>query len=167
MKEVDGKEVYSSGQFAQKVGVDRRTVQRWDTSGVLPAKRTMSGHRYYTDEDVRLVLNQEDVPPRERINIIYTRVSSSGQKSDLAHQTEFLRTFCNARGVVISSVLEDVGSGLNYKRKKWNQLLWDVMDRKIDTIYIIHKDRFVRFGYEWFASMCKHFGSKIFVVENE
>lgn len=149
------------------IGVDRRTVQRWDKEGILPAKRKMSGHRYYTDEDVRKVLNKAEENTVQRKNVIYARVSSAGQKNDLAHQTDFLREFCNARGVVIENVIEDVGSGLNYKRKNWNKLLYDVMDRKIETIYITHKDRFVRFGYDWFASMCEHFGSKIFVVQNE
>lgn len=149
------------------IGVDRRTVQRWDKEGILPAKRKMSGHRYYTDEDVRKVLNRAEENTVQRKNVIYARVSSAGQKNDLVRQTDFLREFCNARGVVIENVIEDVGSGLNYKRKNWNKLLYDVMDRKIETIYITHKDRFVRFGYDWFASMCEHFGSKIFVVQNE
>ncbi len=156
------KKVYSSGEFAAKIGVDRRTVQRWDSNGTLPAKRKISGHRYYTDEDVRKVLNKAEEPVLKRKNVIYARVSSAGQKNDLKHQTEFLREFCNARGVVISEVLEDIGSGLNDKRKNWNRLLYDVMDKKIGTIYIAHKDRFVRFGFDWFASMCEHFGSEIF-----
>lgn len=161
------RKVYSSGEFAKLIGVDRRTVQRWDRDGILPAKRKMSGHRFYTDEDVRKVLNKQEEPVLNRQNFIYSRVSSAGQKNDLAHQTEFLREFCNARGIVISEVLEDVGSGLNYKRKNWNRLLYGVMDKKVGTIYITHKDRFVRFGYDWFASMCEHFGSEIFVVQNE
>lgn len=161
------KKVYSSGEFAKLIGVDRRTVQRWDSEGILPAKRKMSGHRYYTDEDVRKVLKKAEEPASLRQNIIYARVSSSSQKKDLNSQEEFLRQFCNARGVVISEVVDDIGSGLNYKRKNWNSLLFEVMDKKIGTIYITHKDRFVRFGFDWFESMCRRFGTEIFVVQNE
>ena len=62
--------------------------------------------------------------------------------------------------------LSDIGSGLNYNRLKWNQLLQDVEDRKIDKIYVTYKDRFVRFGFDWFANFCKRHGSEIVVVNN-
>ncbi len=40
----------------------------------------------------------------------------------------------------------EVGSGLNYNRKKWNKLLEEVMEHKIKTILILSKDRWIRFG---------------------
>lgn len=39
-------------------------------------------------------------------------------------------------------------SGLNCNRKKWNQLLDEVMEQKIKTIIVTYKDRFIRFGYD-------------------
>jgi predicted site-specific integrase-resolvase len=48
--------------------------------------------------------------------VIYGRVSSAGQKEDLANQLSFLRDFANARGLILDEVLTDIGSGLNYKR---------------------------------------------------
>ena len=62
---------------------------------------------------------------------------------------------------------EDYGSGLNYNRKKWNQLLDEVMEQKIKTIIVTHKDRFVRFGYDWFEKFCMKFNTNIVVVNNE
>ncbi|MCQ6275903.1 recombinase family protein [Bacillus sp. V3B] len=50
--------------------------------------------------------------------IIYARVSNQGQKDDLVNQVEFLKQFANARGIIVDEVLTDIGSGLNYKRKK-------------------------------------------------
>ena len=41
------------------------------------------------------------------------------------------------------------------------------MERRIGTIVIAHKDRFVRFGYDWFESFCRKFGTEIIVVNNE
>lgn len=63
---------------------------------------------------------------------------------------DFLKQFCNAKGIIVNQCIEDVGSGLNYNRKKWNQLLDDIMENRIKTIVITNKDRFVRFGYDWF-----------------
>ena len=32
------------------------------------------------------------------------------------------------------------------------QLLKEVMDNQVDTIFITYKDRFIRFGYDWFEN---------------
>ena len=39
---------FSIGQAAKVLAVSVRTLRRWDESGRLPARRTDSGHRYYT-----------------------------------------------------------------------------------------------------------------------
>lgn len=64
-------------------------------------------------------------------------------------------------------LLQDIGSGLNYNRKKWNKLIDEVMQNKIDTIVVTHKDRFIRFGYDWFERFLSKFDTKIIVVNNE
>ena len=78
-----------------------------------------------------------------------------------------MRQFCNAKGIIIDQCIEDYGSGLNYNRKKWNELLNEVMEQKIKTIIVTHKDRFIRFGYDWFEKFCMKFNTSIVVVNNE
>ncbi len=41
------------------------------------------------------------------------------------------------------------------------------MENKIDSIMITHKDRFIRFGYEWFERFLGKCNVKIIVVNNE
>ncbi len=41
------------------------------------------------------------------------------------------------------------------------------MEQKIKTIVVTHKDRFVRFGYDWFEKFCAKFSTTIVVVNNE
>jgi putative resolvase len=41
------------------------------------------------------------------------------------------------------------------------------MDNKIETIFIAHKDRFIRFGFDWFQQLCEKFGTKIIIAHNE
>ena len=36
----------------------------------------------------------------------------------------------------------------------------------MDTIYITYKDRFVRFGYDWFEQLCLKFNTKIVILNN-
>lgn len=143
-----------------------KTLQRWDRDGILKAHRTPTDRRYYTyDQYLQFkgIQTENDV----RDVVIYARVSTRNQKDDLHNQVEFLKQFCNAKGVIVNQCIEEFGSGLNYNRKKWNRLLEEVMENKIKTIVISNKDRFVRFGYDWFERFCEKFNTKIIVVNNE
>ena len=99
--------------------------------------------------------------------VIYTRVSTSNQKDDLKNQVEFLRQYANAKGIIVDTVIEDYGSGLNYNRKQWNKLIDECMTNEIGTIIITHKDRFIRFGFDWFEKFLNKFGVKFIIVNNE
>ena len=80
---------------------------------------------------------------------------------------EFLRQYANAKGIIVDEVMEEYGSGLNYNRKKWNKLIDRCMTNEIGTIIITHKDRFIRFGYDWFERFLAKFNVEIIVVNNE
>ena len=84
--------------------------------------------------------------------IIYARVSNNNQKDDLQNQIKFLRDYANAKGYIVSEVITDIGSGLNYQRKGFNSILYS---NKKQKILISYKDRFVRFGFEWFDEFLK------------
>ena len=148
------------------LNVTVKTLQNWDYQGKLKAYRNkVTNRRYYTEEQINNFLGK-----RDRISnkiVIYSRVSTNSQKHDLENQVEFLKQYANARGYIVDEIITDIGSGLNYKRKKWNQLIEDVMLKKISKIIISHKDRFIRFGYEWFESLCKKYGCEIEIVNNE
>uniref|UniRef100_UPI000AC46A32 IS607 family transposase n=1 Tax=Clostridium sp. ATCC 25772 TaxID=1676991 RepID=UPI000AC46A32 len=77
------------------------------------------------------------------------------------------KNFANVKGIIVDDVISDIGSGLNYNRKKWNKLLDECMENKIDSILITHKDRFIRFGYNWFERFLVKFDVKIIVVNNK
>ena len=50
-------------------------------------------------------------------------VIQENQKDDLLNQVAFLRQFCNAKGIIVDQCIEDYGSGLNYNRKKVEQII--------------------------------------------
>lgn len=157
---------YKIHEVAKKLGVTVKTLQRWDNSGVFKARRTPTNHRYYTDEDI-LKYQGLSLDKPKRKTVAYARVSSHGRKSDLKHQIKFIRDFVNARGEILDEIIEDIGGGLNYTRPKWNELLQAVMRGNIDKIYITYKDRFVRFGFDWFESLCNQYQTEIIVLNNE
>lgn len=157
--------MYKIHEMAQKLGVSIKTLQRWDNSGKLKAKRTPSGHRYYTEDQYLSYIGIEPDEPYRK-HVAYARVSSRGQKDDLKNQINFIKNYTNHHGIVIDEYIEDIGSGLNYNRVKWNDLLHSVMHDEIDSIYITYKDRFIRFGYEWFERLCNEHNTKIVVLND-
>ena len=157
---------YKPKDFAELLGVSVKTLQRWDREGILKANRTPTDRRYYTYDQYLQFKGIQTENDRRDI-VIYARVSTKNQKEDLQNQVEFLKQFCNAKGIIVNQCIEDFGSGLNYNRKKWNKLLEEVMENKIKMIVISSKDRFIRFGYDWFEKFCEKFHTKIMIVNNE
>ncbi|EOU1635271.1 IS607 family transposase [Clostridium perfringens] len=157
---------YKPKEFAELLNISIITLQRWDNDGKLKAFRTTTNRRYYTYEQYLEYTGIHKETDSRKI-VIYTRVSTSNQKDDLKNQVEFLRQYANAKGIIVDEVIEDYGSGLNYNRKKWNRLIDSCMTNEISTIIITHKDRFIRFGYDWFESFLAKFTVEIIVVNNE
>ena len=79
---------YSIHEFSKIIGVSAQTLRNWDANGKLhPHHTTVSGYRYYSDEQLNQVIN---VKPKNRITIGYCRVSSHKQKDDLERQIEII-----------------------------------------------------------------------------
>ena len=99
--------------------------------------------------------------------MVYYRVSSASQKDDRKSQRPALETFCAARGLAIDEGLYDIGSGLNYKRKNFIKLMNLIESGEVSTVIIAHKDRLVRFGFEWFQSFGERHGTQLIVMNQE
>ena len=155
--------IYKIHEMAEKLGVSIKTLQRWDVIGKLKAKRTLGNHRYYTEDQYDDYMGIAYKQPHRKV-IAYARVSSGCRKEDLKHQISLICTFANARGVIIDEYFEDIGSGLDYNRTKWNELLQSVMNNEVQTIYLTYKDRFIRFGFEWFEHLCHQHQTEIVVL---
>ena len=157
---------YKPKEFAELLNVTVKTLQRWDREKTLVANRTPTNRRYYTyDQYLQFKGIGKDADFRKIV--IYTRVSTRNQTDALENQVDFLQTYVNAKGLIADEIIRDYGSGLNYNRKKWNQLLGEVMENKVKMILVSHKDRFVRFGFDWFEKFCNKFNVEIVVVKNE
>lgn len=51
---------YKPSEFSKMVGVSVKTLQRWDRDGVLKAYRSPTNRRYYTDEQIKNVMKNND-----------------------------------------------------------------------------------------------------------
>lgn len=177
---------YSISEFADMVGYHLRTLQILDNKGIFKAKRTASNHRYYTDEDYYLFLEQIAKIPfdkdkievlkefevkheseKEKLILTYSRVSSHSQKQDLVSQQNFIENYVVSKGLCVNENLSDIGSGLNYERKNFLKILDLVEQNKVNKIIVAHKDRFVRFGFDYFEKFCQKHGAEIMVINLE
>ena len=87
---------YSIHEFSKIIGVSAQTLRNWDANGKLhPHHTTVSGYRYYSDEQLNQVIN---VKPKNRITIGYCRISNHKQKDDLERQIENMKLYLTAQG---------------------------------------------------------------------
>jgi putative resolvase len=113
---------------------------------MLKAHRSPTNRRYYTHDQYlayRGLLAQE----QGRV-IVYARVSSAGQKPDLAHQVAALHAYCDTHAIEPDEWIEETGSGLNYQRKRFNQIMEQIELGQVRQFIIAQKDRLVRLGFE-------------------
>jgi putative resolvase len=67
-----------------------------------------------------------------------------------------LESFSAANGWQFETI-QDLGSGLNYKKKELTKLLKRIMSGEVGRLVITHKDRLLRFGSELVFAMCEEF----------
>jgi putative resolvase len=156
---------YSPKEFGKLIGKSVNTLQKWDRKGILSAYRSPTNRRYYTHE--QYLQYRGLISSEQGKTIAYARVSSPSQKKDLATQKEALRAYCLEQGIKVDQWVEDVGSALNYKRKGFNQIIEDIELGHVKRLIIGSEDRFVRFGYDWFAAFCERHGTEMTVINGE
>lgn len=158
--------MYNITQFSKLIGYSVKTLQRWDREGILkPETRTKTNRRLYTDNQLKEINNNLIIP--KKINIIYCRVSSANQRTDLNSQKNYLVDFTKNMGLPIDEIYTDIGSGMNFKRKNFLRLIKEINQGKIKSITIAHKDRLCRFGFELIEFLCDENDTKINIINDD
>ncbi|MCL0082194.1 IS607 family transposase [Dehalococcoidia bacterium] len=157
---------YTVTEFSKIIGISVSTLQRWDRQKRLVPGRTPTNRRIYTDEHLRQatgILNQS----KKRKVVVYARVSSKAQRSDLSNQRKMLEEFCAASGLVVEEWIEEIGGGLNFNRPRFTYLIDAIIAGNVETLVIAHKDRLCRFGFELIEHLCKTHGCNLLVMNME
>ena len=157
--------MYSPKEFGELVGKSVITLQKWDRKGILVAHRSPTNRRYYTHDQY---LEYRGMKAKEQgITIAYTRVSGAAQKPDLANQMKALEVYCEQHSIRVDEWMQDIGSGLNYKRKQFNRLMEMVELGQVRRLVIAHRDRLVRFGYGYFEAFCERHNTELVIIEGD
>ena len=145
---------------ASKLGVSTKTLERWLEAGKIEGIFTQGGQRRYNLDSVIPV--RPGNPGDERATLLYARVSSRSQKTDLEQQVNFLKS-----RYPDAETITDIGSGLNFKRKGLQTLLDRVLSNTVKTVVIAHKDRLCRFGFDIIAWICTRQQAEILVLDQK
>ena len=95
---------------------------------------------------------------------LYARVASADQKNDLDRQLARLTEFAVGQKLPVVDAVKEVGSGLNGHRKGMMRLL---SNPAAQTIVVEHRDRLMRFGFEYVEAALAAQGRRIVVIEPE
>jgi putative resolvase len=139
--------------WAKQQGISYTTAWRMWKSGRLPvpAEQLQTG----------TVIVHAEAPKAAGV-ALYARVSSADQKTDLDRQLARLTEFAVSNKFLIVDAVKEVGSGMNGHRRGLLRLL---RDPKAQTILVEHRDRLMRFGFEYVESTLAAQGRSIVVVE--
>ncbi len=144
--------------------INATTLMKWKNSGLINFKRFSSKKILYDIDSFEETYNAKDT----RMNVIYARVSNTKQSDDLNRQIDVISNYMMSHGIKPDKVYKEIASGMNENRKELNLLIHDIIQRKINTIYISYKDRLTRFGFDYLKNIFALYNTRIEVLnEND
>lgn len=150
-----------TSQACKYLGVARHTLYKMIEDG-MPAHRSIGGHYMFDQEEMDQYIGKAPALP-ERMAVGYCRVSTKKRKDDLERQADVVEIYMQKQGWKYQ-IIEDTGSGMNYKKPGLLKLIDLLLDRKISYIVITHKDRLLRFGFELIEYIAKKMDTEIVVL---
>jgi len=157
----------SAAKIKETFSVSNGTLNGWANAGRVNCRRMPGGKRLFSERDIHRMFGEpetecaaNDEGPNliEKQNICYARVSSQHQKHDLKRQIEFLQT-----AYPDYIIIQDIGSGLNFRRKGFVSLLDRVHAGTVASVVVQHRDRLCRYGVELVEWLFRKTGTKLVV----
>ena len=155
-------------EAAQYLNVSQDCLRKWDRANKRKPLKTAGGHRRYSTDVLDKFLGvkekfKEDAPI---VCATYARVSSNEQKQkgDLDRQSQRLSEYCAKKGMLVTHIIKDVGSGLNDNRSGFVKLTDLIIKQKVNKLVIEHKDRLTRFQFKFIKKMFESYGCEVIVI---
>ena len=154
----------SIGETAAELGGAVGILRRWHRQGLLmPSCRTIGGHRRYHHDTVQTVASA--TPAATGKTICNARVSSHDQAAQLKTHSSRLEKHCIESGFDAIEVISDLGSGLNYRKKRLQRLLQEILRGRFSRLVLVAKNRLMRFGSELLFRICELFRVEVIVLD--
>ncbi len=142
--------------------ISRATLYNYTKDGKIKVTQLDNGYYDYDEDSVYKLIKKDP-----RVNVIYARVSTYKQKTDLQNQITKISNYCLNNNITIDKIYSDIHSGLDLDRLQFNKLLDDVIEHNIKTIYISNKDRLTRLSFKTIRQLFQKYGTTIVEINNE
>ena len=142
------------------LNVTRQTLTKYVKDKKIRVNVLPNGFYDYNDDDVYSFIGVKE--PRK--TVIYARVSTQKQKNDLLNQVDRVTDYCNKNGLVVERVYSDIASGLSYDRGEFRNMLDDIINHRIKSVYISNKDRLTRISYDMWKQLFKNFNCELHTI---
>ena len=162
---------YKLNQVAKMLNVTPTTLRNWEKVGKVKFDRTPTNIRFLPRNTLIDLLDEQGLYYNDSNNqqkdVIYARVSSHDQKKQgvLDRQVSFLVTEIKDLQNVV--VLSEVGSGVDDKRKKLQQLIKMFMNCEVNRVFVVDKDKLAQEGFHYLETVFKAKGVEIIEVKQE
>ena len=165
------KNYYTTGEVADLFQVSTKTIQKWDNKGILNFERSPTNRRVLPKETLIEYLKSKNMfyeeEPLSKRDVIYARVSSyrEQKQNDLDRQVDYILS--NRADLKNVLILKEVRSSLDSKRKKLLKLIDMILNDEVNRVFITHKERLTRFGFEYIEAICNHHNVEIVIMQSE
>ena len=139
---------------AKALGYNVDYLRQLAKQGKIPTIRTPGGHLRYAIQEYIDAQRGADIT-----TLCYCRVSGKAQADTLASQVTFMR-----QRYPEAEVIEDFGSGINFKRKGLQRILERLLRGDKLRIVVAHRDRLARFGGEVIRFLVEQNGGEVVVL---
>jgi putative resolvase len=156
-------------EAARITGLSYQTIRKLgDQQKIQCFKTPQGGHRRFNKQDLEKFCGSSiarlQLTEGEKCNFIYTRVSSKKQLDDLSRQIEYIQQRTEYASY---TVISDVASGINFKRKGLQTILDSCIQGTIGEVVVAHRDRLSRFGFDLIKLITEKAGGSITVLDDE
>ena len=165
------KNYYTTGEIANLFQVSTKTIQKWDNKGVLKFERSPTNRRVLPKEILIEYLKSKNMFYEDEIlskrDVIYARVSTYRKQKQGVLDRQVDSILSNRADLKNVLILKEVKSSLDSKRKKLLKLIDMILNDEVNRIFITHKERLTRFGFEYIEAICNHHNVEIVVIQSE
>lgn len=150
-----------SKEALKVLGVTRVSLYTYVKNGLIKVTKLKNGFYEYDNTSIYDFLGK-----RNRKHVIYARVSTSKQKEDIGRQVKFISSYCTSNKINIDVVYSEIESGISLDRPKFQEMLDEIINGNIQTVYISYKDRLSRLSFMTINSIFKKFNTNIVIVSD-
>lgn len=154
-------------EAAKLTGLASSTIRKMADKGDIACYRTPSDQRRISIRSIQALVGSslpvKEVEPLQKQDFIYARVSTKKQLDDLSRQVRFI---LGRPEYASYTVVTDIASGINFKRKGLSTILDACLQKRIGDVVVAHRDRLCRFGFDLLDQLVSKAGGRIVVLES-